>query len=223
MSQALYDLLAEHLTERKRNLFNEVVSNRTRHITLVMEDIYQAQNASALFRSLESWGIQDVHVIENIHSLNLHRRVAKGAYDWLTMHRYNNSDNNTIACLSSLKEKGYRIMATSLNEEAIEPNEIDLTHKTAIVLGTELTGISEEVKSHCDGFVKIPMYGFTESLNVSVAGGVIMQYLAQELRKQNIDWQLSASEQLALKIEWAKKTIYWSQHLIDLFESGEIK
>lgn len=114
-------------------------------------------------------------------------------------------------------------MATSLNEAAIEPTEIDLSQKTAIVLGTELTGISDEVKSECDGFVKIPMYGFTESLNVSVAGGVIMQYLAQQLRKQNIDWHLSPEEQLELKIEWAKKTIYWSQHLVELYESGEIK
>jgi len=223
MSEGLYHVLCEHLTPRKRELFDTVASQRTRHLTIVLEDVYQAQNSSAIFRSMESWGIQDVHVIENIHSLNLHRRVAKGAYDWLTMHRYNNSDNNTIACLSSLKEKGYKIMATSLNEAAIEPTEIDLSQKTAIVLGTELTGISEEVKNHCDGYVKIPMYGFTESLNVSVAGGVIMQYLAQQLRKQNISWQLSPEEQLELKLEWAKKTIYWSQHLIDLYESGEIK
>jgi tRNA (guanosine-2'-O-)-methyltransferase len=222
MSQSLYDLLSHHLTPRKKELFDRIAAERTRHVTFVLEDIYQAQNASAIFRSLESWGVQDVHIIENAHHLNVQRRVAKGAYDWLTVHRYQSEKNNTFACIENLRKKGYAIYATSLHEEAITHHQLNLSQPIAIVMGTELTGVSPIVKEHCDGFVRIPTFGFTESLNVSVAAGIIIQHVAERLRQSTTPWQLSPAEQLELKIEWAKKTISWSQHLIELYESGEI-
>lgn len=222
MSQKLYDLLSEHLTERKRELFDKVVSNRTRHLALVMEDVYQTHNSSAIVRSMESWGIQDIYSIENRNSFFLHRRIARGSYDWLTLHQYNEAENNTEACIRDLKDRGYKIVATALHENAKPLDELDITQKTAIVMGTELTGVSDKMKALADENVVIPMYGFTESLNVSVASAVIMQTLIEKLRASDIPWQLSEEEKLALKIEWAKRTIQWSQHIIDLYESNNL-
>jgi tRNA (guanosine-2'-O-)-methyltransferase len=222
MSEALYNILCEHLTERKRALFDSVVNHRTRHLTLVMEDVYQTHNTSAIVRSMESWGIQDLYAIENRNSFNLHRRIARGAYDWLTLHQYNDHKNNTTACVEDLKKKGYRIVATALHENAIPLTELDITEKTAIVMGTEITGVSDTMKEMADANVVIPMYGFTESLNVSVASAVIMQHLAHKMRNSDIQWQLSDEEKLALKIEWARRSIYWSDHIVEMYEKGEI-
>ena len=119
MSQRLYDILAEHLTTRKKELFDRIVSQRTRYITLVLEDVYQAQNSSAIQRSAESWGVQDLHIIENAHTFMHHRRIAKGAHDWLTLHRYNSSTNNSEHCFQRLKEQGYQLVVTALSDEAI--------------------------------------------------------------------------------------------------------
>lgn len=222
MSQKLYEVLKEHLTPRKQELFEKIVKWRTRHITLVLEDTYQTHNSSAVARSLESWGIQDLYAIENTHSFHLHRRIARGAYDWLTVHRYHEHTNNTEKCLVDLKNKGYKIVATTLHDLAVPLHELNIDHKTAIVMGTELTGVSDSVLERCDEKVIIPMVGFTESLNVSVAASVIMQHLSYRLRESEIPWQLSDEEMLELKIDWARKSIKWSDYLVDLFEKGEI-
>ncbi len=223
MSQALYDVLREHLTPRKQELFEKIVLQRTRHIALVLEDTYQTHNSSAIARSMESWGIQDLYTIENTHSFHLHRRIARGAYDWLTVHRYHESTNNSMQCIHDLKAKGYKIIATALHQQAVPMEELNIEQKTAIVMGTELTGVSAEILELADEKVVVPMVGFTESLNVSVAASVIIQHLSHRLRKSNINWQLSAEEMLELKIDWARKSIKWSDYLVEMFEKGEIK
>jgi tRNA (guanosine-2'-O-)-methyltransferase len=223
MSQQLYDMLCPHLAPRKIELFDQIASARTRHLTLVMENIYQAQNSSALLRSAESFGVQDLHIIENEHGFQHHHRVAKGAQDWLTLYRYNETLQNTTTCLTRLKQKGYQIAVTALHRDSIAINALDITKKTAVVLGTELTGASQEAIDMADVCVKIPMYGFTESMNVAGAGAVIMEQLTRKIRNQIAYWQLTPEEQLQLKIHWARKTITWSDHLIHMFESGEIR
>jgi tRNA (guanosine-2'-O-)-methyltransferase len=222
MSEGLYTVLSEHLTPRKRELFDSIASLRTRHLTLVLEDVYQAQNSSAVLRSMESWGIQDIYAIENSNTFLMHRRIAKGAFDWLTVHRFHEHKNNTLACMADLKSKGYKVVATALHKNAIPLEQLDITQKTAIVMGTELSGVSDAILEQADENVVIPMHGFTESLNVSVAASVIMQHLSNKLRKSNIPWQLTEEEQLELKIEWAKQSIHWSKHLVEMYENGEI-
>ena len=223
MNDKLYRFLSNHLSEHKRNLFDTIANDRTKHVCLVLEDLYQIQNISALFRSAESWGIQDVHVIENNNSFALHKRIAKGAGDWLSVIRYNNSPNNSEQCFNSLRKKGYQIAVTALTDDAVSLDEIDLSKPTAMVLGTELTGASDYAISVADVKFKIPLYGFTESLNVAAAGAVIMRYSAEKIRSQNINWQLNEEELIDLKTTWAKKTISWSNHLVELFETGELK
>ena len=222
MSEGLYKVLSEHLTPRKRELFDTIASLRTRHLTLVLEDVYQAQNSSAVLRSMESWGIQDIYAIENSNTFLMHRRIAKGAFDWLTVHRFHEHKNNTLECMADLKSKGYKVVATALHKNAIPLEELDITQKTAIVMGTELSGVSDAILEQADENVVIPMHGFTESLNVSVAASVIMQHLSNKLRKSNIPWHLTPEEQLELKIEWAKQSIHWSEHLVEMYENGEI-
>jgi tRNA (guanosine-2'-O-)-methyltransferase len=221
--ERLYSLLSEHLTDRKKKRFEEVAALRTRFITLVLEDVYQTQNASAIFRSMEAWGVQDAYIIENQHSLNNHPRISKGASEWLTFHRFHEHSNNTKACIQALRNKGYRIVATAFDPSAVPLESLPMDVPTAVVMGTELTGISAEMEAACDAKVIIPMHGFTESLNVSVAAAVILQHLACLVRKGEAAWQLTPEEQLKLKIEWARKSIYWSQHIVDLFEAGELK
>lgn len=222
MSQRLYDILAQHLTERKRNLFEKIVDQRTRYITLVLEDLYQAQNTSAIQRTAESWGIQDLYVVENAHSFSHHRRIARGAYDWMNVHRFNRQLNNSERCFNELKEKGYQLAVTAFGEDAVSVYDLDLSVKTAVVMGTELTGASETAMKMADKKVIIPTYGFTESLNVGAAAAVIIQNLTERIRSEDKPWQLSDAEKLELKIQWARKSIYWSQHIIDMYEAGEI-
>jgi tRNA (guanosine-2'-O-)-methyltransferase len=223
MNSRLYELLSEHLTEHKRQLFDAVLQERTRHVTLIMEDLYQAQNTSAIQRSAESLGIQDLHIIENKHTFTHHRRISKGSADWITMHRYNDAgSNNTEACLHALKKAGYQIVVTALHEKTIALHEVDLSQKTAVLMGTELTGASASAMQKADVFMKIPTVGFTESLNVSVASAIIMQHLTHRMRQENHPWQLSENEKLQLKIEWAKRSIYWSKYIVEMWENGEI-
>ena len=223
MNSRLYELLAEHLTENKRKLYDTVLQDRTRHVTLIMEDLYQAQNTSAIQRSAESFGIQDLHVIENKHVFSHHRRISKGSADWLTMHRYNEpTNNNTETCINALKQQGYQVVVTALHEKTISLHEVDLSRKTAVLMGTELTGASESAMRMADVYMKIPTVGFTESLNVSVASAIVMQHLTHRMRLENRPWQLSEEEKLNLKIEWAKRSIYWSKYIVEMWESGEI-
>jgi tRNA (guanosine-2'-O-)-methyltransferase len=222
MSQKLYDLLSRHLSSHKLELFKKVAEQRTRYVTLVFEDIYQAQNSSAILRSAETWGVQDIHIIENNHSFQQHQRISKGAADWLTLLRYNQAESNTSSCLQTLKSKGYRVAVTAFGDDCLPPSSIPLDQPIAVLMGTELTGASDAAMKNADVKLQIPGWGFTKSLNVAAAAAVICQRLSERIREENIHWQLSQEEQLALKIEWAKQSIKWSKYLLEMFESNEI-
>lgn len=222
MSQKLYDLLSRHISSHKLELFQKVVEQRTRYVTLVFEDIYQAQNSSAILRSAETWGLQDIHIIENNHSFQQHQRISKGAADWLSLFRYNQAESNTIACLQNLKSKGYQIAVTSFGEDCHCPSLIPLDKPIAVLMGTELSGASEEALRYADIKLQIPGWGFTKSLNVAAAAAVICQRLCERIREEKVNWQLSHEEQLTLKIDWAKQSIKWSKYLIEMYESNEI-
>lgn len=220
--EALYTFLCKWLSEEKIKRFDEVVSQRTRHIVLVAEDIYQTQNTSALMRTAECCGIQDFHIVENQNSFSLNKRVVKGASDWLTLHRYNSHSDNSVECFSQLKQQGYKIVVTTPHDADFELENLPVDDKLAIVMGTELTGTSPVANAMADVRVSIPMVGFTESMNVSVAGALMSYHLLQRLRMSTIEWKLSPEEQLELKINWAKKSIQSSKQLLELFEKGEL-
>ena len=203
----LLTYLEGFVTDKRKNLFRNILQDRTRHFTVVLEDIYQQHNASAVIRSCDIFGIQDVHVIENKYKSKVSRHIAKGSQKWLTFNRYNEDKNNTIDCLENLKSKGYQVIATTPHNDSCVLHDFDITKKSAFVFGVEKAGVSDDVKKNADGFLKIPMVGFTESLNISVAAAIVLENLSHKLRNSTLDWALTVEEQQILYASWIEKTI----------------
>ncbi len=204
---SLVSYLETFLTENRKNLFQTVLSQRTRHFTAVLEDIYQPHNSSAVLRSCEIFGIQDVHLIENNYVSKVSRHVAKGSQKWLTIHRYRDQTNNTESCLKDLKSKGYQIIATTPHNDSSLLQDFDISKKSAFIFGVEKDGVSDYVKKNTDGFLKIPMVGFTESLNISVAAAIIINNVTSKLKQSSINWKLTKTDKDILYKEWIEKTI----------------
>lgn len=207
IDQELLKYLEGYLTEKRKTLFRKVLRDRTRHFTVVLEDIYQQHNASAVVRSCDIFGVQDLHVIENKYVNKVSRHVAKGSQKWLTFHRYREASENTENCLTALRDQGYQIIATTPHNNSCLLQDFDITKKSAFVFGVEKEGVSEEIMEQADGYLKIPMVGFTESLNISVAAAIILQNLTERLRKSEVLWKLTSTEKELLYFEWVEKTI----------------
>lgn len=208
---ALLDHLLTFVTDNRKLLFNKVLSYRTRHVTVVMEDIYQSQNASAVLRSCDLTGVQDIHIVENKNQYDVNPDVALGSSKWVNMFKYNEDDHNTLSAYRQLRKKGYRIIATTPHKNEQNINDIPLDGKMALVFGTELSGLSEIAIQHADEFLKIPMFGFTESFNISVSAALILYNLTERLRNSEIDWRLTNEEIIDIKLDWARKTINRSE------------
>jgi tRNA (guanosine-2'-O-)-methyltransferase len=213
-TQELRDYLSGFVTEERKAKFEQVLRNRTRHLTIVLEDIYQPHNASAVLRSCDCFGIQDVHIVENRNKYTVNPDIALGSSKWLTQINYKNHSNNTMECMIRLKDSGYKIIATSPRKNETILEELDITQKTALVFGTELTGISAEVVKQADGFIKIPMFGFTESFNISVSAALCMHTLVHKLHQSTLDWHLTEEEKTHITLQWLRNSIQKS-HLIE--------
>jgi len=195
--------LETFITESRRDNFLRILQQRTRHFTIAMEDVFQMHNTSAVMRTCEVFGIQELNVIEERYGKKIDKEIAMGAQKWVDINRF-----NTIGhCLDDLKAKGYRIIATTPHENDCLLDDFDITKPAALFFGTERNGLSEEVINNADGFLKVPMYGFTESLNISVCAAIIMQNLSTRLRKSGIAWQLTEDEILEKRIDWTRKSI----------------
>ncbi|WP_372644043.1 TrmH family RNA methyltransferase [Ancylomarina sp.] len=214
----LIQFLETVMLEGRIELIDKNVNERTRYVTVVLENIFQPQNASAVMRSCDCFGVQDLHVIENSNKYELNPDVVMGSSKWINLKRYNSKDENTLDAINSLKKEGYRIVATTPHTNDILLPDFDLTKgKSAFFFGTELTGLSDVVMDHADEFVKIPMYGFTESFNISVSASLVLNHLASALRRSNVDWQLTEEEKLDLKLEWYKRSVKSSEKMIERF------
>jgi len=214
--------LEQFISETRRQKFDEVLSYRTRHITIALEDLYQPHNASAVLRSCDIFGIQDIHVIENKHAYTVNKDIAMGSPKWLNIHKYRKAENNTVDCIEKLKAKGYRIVATSPHKNGYELKDLPVDKPLALFFGTELTGISDTVRELADDFVAIPMYGFTESFNISVSAALCLHSLVEKLHQTDVDWHLSQTEKEELTLHWLRKSInkvemierdYWERKL----------
>lgn len=218
MQTELLNFLSPHITSKRLSLFNRIIERRTRYITVVLEDIFQPQNASAVLRSCDCFGIQDVHIIENRNEFELDTEVSLGSSKWLSLHKYNQEENNSLAAIKSLKKKGYKIVATTPHINDQELPDFDVTAgKTALVFGTELQGISEIIMNEADEFIKIPMFGFTESFNISVSAAIVMHYLSDKLRNSTVNWKLSEEEKTEVKIQWIRNTLKRSELIEERF------
>ncbi len=213
--------LTQYVTEQRLGKMQDVLSRRTRYLTLVMEDIYQAQNASAVLRSCECFGVQDVHIIENQNEYQVNPDVALGANKWLSIYKYNQEAHNTSACLKHLKNQGYKLIATTPHKNDCLLEELPLDQKTALLFGTELKGLSEEAIRMADGFMKIPMSGFTESFNISVSAAICLYHLAPKIRNEVNNWQLTEDEETDILLEWLIGSINNAEGLIRHFKNGK--
>ncbi len=217
--QALIDHLSQFASEGRLELFKGKIKWRTKHLSLVLEDIYQPQNASAVLRSADCFGIQDVHVIENSNEYDVNPDVALGSSNWVNLHRYNDSQNNTKACLTELKKQGYHLVATSPLQQAKPISKLSLDKPVALLFGTEMRGLTEEAFDMADESVYIPMYGFTESFNISVSAALCMYDLSTRLRASEKPWQLSEGEEEEVILHWLRNSIRSSESLEKRFLS----
>lgn len=214
----LVNYLQEFVTEERWQTINKVLDKRTRYLTVVLEDIYQPHNASAVLRSCDCFGIQDMHIIENKNEFDPNKGVTIGADKWISLQSFNKTgQNNTEQCYRHLREQGYKIIATTPHQDDVTIDEIALDQKTALVFGAEYTGLSDYALEQADGYAKIPMVGFSESFNISVGAALCLYELSTRLRKSDEDWSLTDSEKLALKLEWLKNSIRASEQLIERF------
>lgn len=203
MDKNLITYLESYITERRLQLIRDISANRTRHITVVTEDVYQMHNTSAVLRSCDIFGIQDLHVIQDQIGKRIDKEIAMGAQKWVDVYQY----DSTRACISALRSQGYRIIATTPHEDSSSLDTFSLDQKAAIFFGKEKEGLSEQVLKNADGFLTIPMYGFTESLNVSVSAAIILRHLRARLHQSDICWRLSQKELTDLRLKWIKKCI----------------
>ncbi len=200
---AYLSYLEDFLTESRKERFKAVLANRTNHFTIAMEDVYQLHNTSAVMRSCEVFGIQQLNVVEQKFGKRIDSEIAMGAQKWVDVNRFATNQD----CINALKTKGYQIIATTPHNDSCMLSDFDITKRSAIFFGTEKEGLSEDVIQQADGFIKIPMVGFTESLNISVSAAIIIQDITTRLRQSELDWKLSEEEILEKRLSWARNSI----------------
>ena len=205
--QHLIKYLEGCVTEERKEIFKKVIKDRTRHFTVILEDLFQKHNTSAITRSCDVFGVQDMHIIENKYSTYVSNQVGKGSQKWMTFHRYNQKMHNTQACIDTIKAKGYQIIATTPHESSEFVADFDVSKKTAFVFGVEKEGVSDMMMEQADGYLKVPMYGFTESLNVSAAAAIIFQDVATRVRKTDTKWELTTEENSEVYLSWLQNSI----------------
>ena len=196
--------LSTLVSENKRQLIARIIENRTRYLTVALENVTQPHNAGAVMRSCDIFGVQDLHVIESEQSFQAYNTVAKGAGKWISIERY----ATTKQCIAHLKKQGYRIVATTPHERGYTLSELPINKKTALFFGTEITGLSDELIAQADDFVTIPMFGFAESFNISVSAAICLYHLITQLHASDIKWRLTDAEKETLQREWLQRILH---------------
>lgn len=212
--------LEQFMTEQRVSRMREIVDQRTRHITVVLEDIFQSHNISAVLRSCDCFGIQDVHILQGENEYTLNPEISLGSAQWLDIHLYHHQDLSTLKLFNQLKESGYKIVATIPNIEGKTPETLTLDSPVALIMGSELNGLSEEAIKNADEIIEIPMFGFTESFNISVATALILQGLRTRINSEEINWQLSKDEKEEILFRWYVNSIKESELIIKEFNKS---
>jgi tRNA (guanosine-2'-O-)-methyltransferase len=213
IEKAVLEEFYKIITPNKVEMFDRIASLRTKYLTIALENIYQEHNASAVLRSCDCFGLQEMHVIEKGFQYSVQRDIALGAGRWVDLFNYNLGENPTDDCILNLQNRGYKIVATTPHTDAHTIHDLPIDQPLAFFFGTERRGLSQEVIERSDYQVKIPMYGFTESFNISVSVAILLQTIRQRLEKSNLDWRLKSEEQISLKIKWCRKILNGGQAL----------
>ena len=207
--QLVFQHLSQFVSDHKKEGIEKVLNLRTRHITIILEDIFQSQNASAAVRTCECMGLQEIHIVENISKYSINPKVLRGANKWMDItHHKSKKENNTIACFDKLRNDGYKILVCDPDDDGLSIHDVDVKEsKLALLFGNELRGVSREALARCDHKIKIPMYGFTESLNISVSAAICLDTLITKLRSENIDAGLTKLERDLIRLKWYRKIV----------------
>ncbi|MBT8180600.1 MAG: RNA methyltransferase [Eudoraea sp.] len=209
----LLSYLETYITPERLKRFSDVLSERTNYITVAIEDVFQMHNASAVIRSCDVFGIQEAHIIEDRFGQRLDKNIAMGAQQWVDIERYTTAKS----CIRKLRKDGYKIVATIPNNDATLLEDFKLEDKVALFFGTEKEGLSPEVLEQADTYLKIPMWGFSESLNISVSAAIILYNLTLQLKNSNLPWHLSEREIMEKRLEWTKKSIKSIDKIIERY------
>ncbi|MCX2720209.1 TrmH family RNA methyltransferase [Lentiprolixibacter aurantiacus] len=212
--QELLKYLETLITPERRQRFIDILELRTRYITVAVEDVFQMHNSSAVIRSCEVFGIQDSHLIEARFGKRLDKNIALGAQQWVDNYSYTDSPS----CIQELRQRGYRIVATTPHCESCLLDDYEIQEPIALFFGTEKEGLSKLVLDEADDFIKIPMVGFTESLNISVAAAIVLQNLTSKLRSSELPWKLTEEEKFVKRLDWTKKSIKHVEEIIDRYQ-----
>ncbi len=213
----LLEYLETYLTEKRKSRFNDVLDQRTKYFTVATEDVYQLHNTSAVIRSCDVFGVQEVHIVEELNTKHIDREIAMGAQKWVDVRRHHHVKD----CIATLKQEGYQIVATTPHENDCDLSDFDVSKKSCFFFGRETDGLSQEVLDAADCYLKIPMVGFTESLNISVSAAIILQHVTTQLKKANINWQLTEEEKREKRLDWIKKTIKSYDKIVSRFYEVE--
>jgi len=215
IDEKLVTYLESYLTDNRRARFQSVLSQRTKHFTVATEDVYQLHNTSAVMRSCDVFGVQELHVIEEVNVKRIDREIAMGAQKWVDLVRH----HSTKEAIQAIKEQGYQIVATTPHTKHSVLHDFDITKKSCFFFGRETEGLSDDVLEKADCFLKIPMVGFTESLNISVSAAIILQHVTAKLKQSNIAWQLSEKEMLEKRYDWCAKTIKSIDQILERYKN----
>lgn len=208
MEKGLINYLAHYVTEHKKLKMEKVLSNRTRHITVVLENLHKPHNGSAVLRTAECFGIQDIHVIENAREYKANPYVTRGSGQWIDIRKYSGEESlATKQCFENLKNEGYRIVATAPGSDENTLESLKIDQKIALVFGNEYDGLSDYALKQADERLSLPMYGFTESYNISVTAAICLYNLIGKLRQSDVDWKLTEKEKEQITLEWYKGVI----------------
>lgn len=215
--QKIFEYLLEFVTENKKTKLKEISSNRTNHLTLVLEDITENKDTSATIRTCECFGLNSVNVIESNKKYKINHDVSMGSFKWLTINRFDDKKD----CIETLKKQNYRIVSTSPSNKYKPIDKLDLSKKTALFFGSEENGLSEYILENSDEIINIPMTSYVESFNLSASAAIILYTLVNKMRKDNVAWQLSDEECLDLKLSWIRQILKSHELLEKLLHQKE--
>ena len=214
--QNIIDYLSGFINEERRERLQQILRERTRHITVVLEDVYQPQNASAVMRTCECLGIQELHVIENLYEYRLNPAVVQGSSKWIDLIRHNREErDNSRACIEELKQRGFRIIAMDPAPGSKTVDQLDIGDKLALCFGSEEPGLSATLQAMADETVTIPIHGFTQSYNLSVSAGISLYILVTALRNSSANWRLDEQDATDLYIKWLAASTPAGERLLE--------
>ena len=206
------DYMSGFLTGERIQTLRRTLAMRTRYMTILTENTFHPQNASALVRHCEAFGVQDLHTVETMCRFDPSVNIVRGTDKWIDIIRH----DSTEEAIASLKASGYRIVATTPHRESCTPETFDVEKgRFCLVFGTEHAGVSPQIISAADEFLRIPMCGMVESLNVSASAAILIYMLSQRMRLSDVAWRLSEAECSEVMFRWVMSSVRDARHIME--------